>query len=222
VRSSGRAACRWTGPPDHQQLSRRLQVRRWEKFRDAEITVAREAGAVVSIHRLSQGLSTETSANVREQLKLYVQSAIADDWTAMAHDEVNAKAGRALDNVYAAVLRSTANAPNAVREVAVMDALLTNLDVLTQARRTRFLLATGIVPSVLWMALVCGAVVTLGFTCFFGSRSIRAQSLMTGMLAMIIFLAMFVAVEIDHPFSGPVSVGPEALRLALEQFDEAH
>jgi hypothetical protein len=39
---------------------------------------------------------------------------------------------------------------------------------------------------------------------------------MTGMLAAIIFMALFVAIEIDHPFTGPVSVGPESLHGALE------
>jgi hypothetical protein len=62
-------------------------------------------------------------------------------------------------------------------------------------------------------------VVTLSFTCFFGAQSIRAQTLMTGMLAAVIFMALFVAVEIDHPFTGPVSVGPEAMRIALEGFN---
>ena len=55
----------------------------------------------------------------------------------------------------------------------------------------------------------CRRVLTLSFTLFFGAHSIGAQTLMTGMLAAIIFLALFVAIQIDHPFTGSVSVGPK-------------
>lgn len=66
--------------------------------------------------------------------------------------------------------------------------------------------------------LCAGAVITLGFTLFFGAQSIAAQTLMTGMLGAVIFLALFVAIQIDHPFTGSVSVGPEVMQVAVESF----
>ena len=59
---------------------------------------------------------------------------------------------------------------------------------------------------------------TVGFTFFFGLENLRAQVLMSGMLALVIFLALFVAMSIDHPFTGPVSVEPEAIKLVLDDF----
>jgi hypothetical protein len=41
---------------------------------------------------------------------------------------------------------------------------------------------------------------------------------MTGMLALVITLALFVALTVDHAFTGPISVSPEALELILEDF----
>jgi Protein of unknown function (DUF4239) len=187
----------------------------WEKFRDAEATAGREASAVIA-HRLSEALSGDVGKNVRRHVTAYAQITIADDWPAMARGEISRRAGQELDALYAAVLSVN---PSDLRELAIMGDLLTDLDAITQARRMRFVLATGIVPGVLWVVLVGGAVVTLSFTCFFGAQSIRAQTLMTGMLAVVIFMALFVAVEIDHPFTGPVSVGPEALRIALDGFN---
>jgi Protein of unknown function (DUF4239) len=191
----------------------------WEKFRDAEVAAGREASAVIAVHRLAEALNTDAGANVRQRLTEYVQVVIVDDWPAMARDKISPQAGQALDALYAAVLSVR---PAGLRELAIMSDLLTNLDAITQSRRTRLVLATGIVPGVLWVVLLGGAVVTLGFTFFFGSQSIRAQTLMTGMLAAIIFMALFVAVEIDHPFTGPVSVGPEALHNALEALGDTH
>ena len=93
--------------------------------------------------------------------------------------------------------------------------MLRDLDIVVQGRRTRLVLVSDVMPSVLWYALFAGAFVTLTFTFFFGSRSLRAQTFMAGLLAMLIFIGLFVIVEIDHPFTGPVSVGPDALLMAL-------
>ncbi len=77
-------------------------------------------------------------------------------------------------------------------------------------------LASGIVPTVLWAVLVAGAGITLTFTFFFGARGVWAQALMSGMLAAITFMALYVVVEVEHPFTGPVSVDSQPLHMALE------
>ncbi|MGA2952696.1 MAG: DUF4239 domain-containing protein [Caulobacteraceae bacterium] len=189
----------------------------WEKFRDAEAAVAQEASAVIALDRLSRGMTPPAGAAVREQVINYVQVTLADDWPAMAKAEMSRTPARALNGVYDAVM---ADAPTTPRGAAIMAEMLYRLDSLTEARRTRLLLATGVVPGVLWSVLFAGAFVTLTFTFFFGLKSLGTQIIMTGMLATLIFMALYVAIEIDHPFTGPVSVGPEALRYALENINQ--
>jgi hypothetical protein len=185
----------------------------WEKFRDAEAAVAQEASAVIALDRLSQGIDAAAGASVRQRLTNYAELTIADDWPAMAKAEINTAPTRALNNLYDAVLT---DAPTTPRGAAIFSEMLYRLDSLTEARRTRLLLSTGVVPGVLWSVLFAGAVVTLTFTFFFGLKSLGTQVIMTGMLATLIFMALYVAIEIDHPFTGPVSVGPEALQYALQ------
>lgn len=184
----------------------------WEKFSDAEATVAHEAAAVVATERLSRGLDADVRNAVRERLSAYAKTVIENDWPLMARAELPSQSSRDLDALYDAVL---ALHPATPRESAILTELLTRLDAITEARRDRLLLATGIVPPVLWAVLVAGGVTTLSFTFFFGLRSVRAQTLMTGMLAAMIFMSLFIAIEIDHPFTGGVSVTPEAMELAL-------
>jgi hypothetical protein len=185
----------------------------WEKFRDAEAAVAQEASAVVALERLSQGMDGDAGPVVRQRLVNYAEVTIASDWPAMAKAQMSAAPSRALNGLYDAVL---ADAPTTQRGTAIMSEMLYRLDSLTEARRTRLLLSTGVVPGVLWSVLFAGAFVTLTFTFFFGLKSLGTQIIMTGMLATLIFMALYVAIEIDHPFTGPVSVGPEALEYALQ------
>lgn len=96
--------------------------------------------------------------------------------------------------------------------------MLHQLDQLTDARRALVVAAPGVVPSVLWIALFSGAVVTICFTFFFGTENLRAQALMTGALGFLIWSGMLIIITIDHPFIGAVQVTPEALVAVMEDF----
>jgi hypothetical protein len=187
----------------------------WEKFAEAEGATTREAGALASVYRLASGLDPEPQRAVAEALSRYAQSVVDDDWPEMARGGESAETQQALNEVYAAAL---ALGVNEARDAVLLDALLTQLDLITNARRERLALAVGIVPNVIWLVLFTGAAMTLGFTFFFGLENLRAQVLMAGMLALVIFLALFVAISIDHPFTGPVHVPPEPIALVFEDF----
>ena len=79
-------------------------------------------------------------------------------------------------------------------------------------------MVSGNVPAIIWLGLFGGAVVTIGFTFFFGSENLRAQSMMTGALSILIFSALLMVIAIDYPFAGSVKVEPHALSATLEDF----
>ena len=187
----------------------------WEKFTEADDRVAAEAGAAATIYRLADGMGGDPGAGLRAAITAYLQAAVADDWAAMDHGAASPAATRALDAVYATL---SAFEPVDQHGEVVMAEVLYQLDQLTQARRARIVLASGIVPGVVWLVLFFGAVVTIGFTLFFGTENVRAQALMTGALASLIFSGLLIIIAIDRPFSGTVTVGPEALVAVLEDF----
>ena len=190
----------------------------WEKFTEADGEVAVEAGAAVTIYRLAEGMGGAPGAALHEAITAYLRSAIADDWPAMARGAESPVTNDALDAVYAELLRFK---PADVRAQVVMAEVLYQLDQLTQARRARLSLASGIVPGILWVVLFLGAALTVGFTFFFGAENLRAQSLMTGALSLLIFSGLLIIVAVDRPFSGTVKVHPEALAYVLADFGEA-
>lgn len=98
---------------------------------------------------------------MRQSLTAYGRSVIDDEWPAMARGQASPKASRALNALYATVL---AIEPRTPRESAAMGALLTQLDVITDGRRIRLMLASGVVPGVLWAVLFGGGLATLSFT----------------------------------------------------------
>jgi hypothetical protein len=187
----------------------------WEKYHEAENTVAQEAGAIASMYRLSGGLEPKAQEELRAELARYLHAAVADDWPAMARGGSSRDVTRILTDVYGTAL---AYEPNGSRGAPLLSEILGQLDKLTQARRQRLGLASGTVPGVVWLVLFTGAALTIGFTFFFGTENLRAQALMSAMLGLVISMSLFVVVLIDHPFAGSVRVTPEALEAVLEAF----
>ena len=186
----------------------------WGRYNDGELAVVQEAGAAATLYRLAAGPEPEEVAT-RTSLGDYLRLAIDQDWPAMSKERESPEVTAALNDVYVAALRL---AQNGSRPNPVIAEMFTQLSALTEARRVRLHLAAGIVPVVLWQVLVVGAILTVAFTYFFGTRNLRAQVMMTATLATIVYMGLYVIVTIDHPFTGPMQVGNGPLRQVLVDF----
>jgi hypothetical protein len=192
----------------------------WQKYSDADTNVAAEAAGAVTIYQLSQGLDQQSAAALREATSNYLLAAINYDWPAMdqgAPDQYR-PTRLALDAVYSTLLSFP---PSAARDAAVEPEILRQLDEITRTRRARLIAADGTVPTIIWPVLFGGAVVTIVFTFFFGTKNVWAQTAMTALLSLLIFSELLIIIGVDYPFSGPIKVEPTALARALADFDPA-
>jgi hypothetical protein len=188
----------------------------WEKFSDAETAVADEAGATAALYHYAEGKEPEAVA-ARTALANYLKAAIDDEWPAMAREAESSATEHALDSLYGAAIALNRSGS---RGTADMAEVFRQLDSVTTARRVRLHLATGLVPSVIWIALFMGAMLTVGFTLFFGSENRIAQVSMTGVLSVLVTMGLVVIISIDHPFTGPVYIHPDPLTSVLAEFAE--
>jgi hypothetical protein len=188
----------------------------WEKFSAAESAVDQEASSADALFRYAEGHDREAVA-LRATIANYLESAIKDEWPAMAKESESPATTRALDAVYDAALALNRTG---TRSVADMSEVFTQIDQMTTSRRVRLHLATGLVPNVIWAVLFTGALLTVGFTLFFGSENLLAQVSMTGVLSILVTLGLVVIVSIDHPFTGPVHVHPDPLQSVIAEFEQ--
>jgi hypothetical protein len=216
----------------------------WEKFSEAHVAVIEEAAAANAIYQLTNGPEPDQLA-VHGALSKYLMLAVEKDWPAMEVEQESEEASAALGALYIDVIRliqkaSLAPAPNSAppqtkassraQKVAVIPPsnevmapalaieLIKQLDNITKARRTRVHLSSGIVPDMMWWVLIIGAMLTVVFTFFFGLANTVAQVSMTGILAAMIFMSLLMTLSFDHPFTGPVNIGPEPLKDILKTF----
>jgi hypothetical protein len=109
------------------------------------------------------------------------------------------------------------NATNATQTEFVRRAV----DDISQAnvsRRERVDQSGSVLPTPLWVVLLAGGALTIGFCYFFSLESFRSQAAMVSILATLIALSLFVILALDLPFSGDVAVGPGALEDEINAF----
>jgi hypothetical protein len=188
----------------------------WEQFEDAAVLAEREAEMAISLYRDASVFSTE--AELRQSLRGYATSVVDEEWPAMAeHQREAAATDVALNEVFVAYRALEPQGPAAQ---TFLHNSLDRLDAITQARRERIAASSKALPDPLWLVLLFGAIVTIGFTLFLPVQSPRAQGFMVASLATMAALMLFVILSLDLPFTGDLATGPTAMEDAIAEFDD--
>ena len=186
----------------------------WERFEAAESRSYEEAAALTSIYR--DASSFEQSRELRAAVRRYVEELISDEWPRMERGEDSPRVDAQMERIDTMVrgLKVTSQSSQDVH-----DEMLAELNVALGDRDARLAEdATGL-NGVMWFVLLLGAFVTIGFTSLFGFRHDAMQYVMIGTLALLIGLVLFLAIALNYPYRGGVTVDPKALHTALHTFD---
>ena len=188
----------------------------WESFTRAEQVVGQEASALRSIYRESVAFPGPTQDRLHDLVLEYAEAVTAQEWPAMARGEQGvARVGDVLDEFSAAIAQAPVTTANQQQFVSVEAESLSEL---VRLRSARLDFVEQGIPGVLWIALVVGGVVTIGFALMFGLERAGPHSVMVGSLTALIGVLIFVAIVIDNPFAGGVVVEPASFERVLSDF----
>jgi len=186
----------------------------WQDFDRASQIAAREAQIVQDLHRDASVFGSRTT-DIRRRLDDYSVLVATREWPAMKnHQRGDEHTDDALDAVWDGYRSFT---PQNATEQAFYTDSISRLNDLQSARADRLDAASTELPIALWGVLIGGAVITIGFTYFFGVSNLRAHALMVSALAAMISLTLFLVLSLDLPYSGDLSVGPTAMRHAVSE-----
>jgi uncharacterized membrane protein YgaE (UPF0421/DUF939 family) len=196
----------------------------WEEFGRARVTVESEANALAEIFWLAHQLPEPEGRELQELAHSYAEEVVDEEWPLMEQGRTpqmentqETTRGWVLIDDIRATLQEVE--PRTVAEQALYAEGLDQVQRLADARRTRLVAAEESIPAVLWVVLVVGGMVTVGFAYLFGLDNTWAHRLMVVSLAGVIALVLFTIGAMDHPFSGGARIGTGAFELVLNRFD---
>lgn len=185
----------------------------WEEYRDARDVAAVEASAVLNLDRLSRVWPDAEQNPVRVALIDYATHVVDVEWPAMAAGDYSLATGTVLVDDLWGTYGQIAQGPRGAS--ANYANSLDQLDVLDQARRSRFLLGESSLPQTMMVTLLLGGVVTVGFSYLFAVDDGWLHGLMTSSLAVLVAMLLLLEYQLDSPFQGVNSIRPTAMRSVL-------
>ncbi|HTR51287.1 MAG TPA: hypothetical protein VMJ10_11310 [Kofleriaceae bacterium] len=173
----------------------------WGQYNDARGFVAREATAIVDLHRTASGLPNATRVAIQDKLQAYVDAVVTDEWRAMTHgdDATIERVGVILDEVWLAIHRCR---PSTATQQAVYAEVLTRFNELSDVRTSRLTASRTRIPPAMRVLLYLGALITIGSMYLLGFEQLWLHAIATGALAGAIAHILFLILDLDHVFGG--------------------
>jgi hypothetical protein len=191
-------------------------VAAWERYERANYKAQEEALAIANLFNVSQGFHEPMKIAMQNALRQYTRVVIDSEWMAMSNNRYGS------DSKTADVLWNNlvAYKPADAREQMLVDKSLDQMVELNDARRLRYVYYSEDLPSVVWIVIYVGCMITIGFSYFFGTKYYWAQALMCGTFAALIGLTILAISELSTPYSGAVHVSSEAFESLLSGMNQ--
>lgn len=187
-----------------------------QKFQVARDVTEREANCLADVFILASGFPEPKSTQIKSLCVKYGELVVNEEWKTMKENRHNSEARRTAVRLMQEVI---AFEPKTEGEKAIYPLTVDNACQIWQNRRTRINMAFAGIPTVEWVTLFAGAIITIFFTYFFGLENLPLQIIMTAMVSILISLNMFLVLLYGYPFSGELCINPDAFMITRSIFD---
>jgi hypothetical protein len=185
----------------------------WNGYDEATKNLQLEANEAADVFHVTQVFPDPAGETIRQTLLDYVSSVYNDELKRMSQGEISLHSNQAMLKLITTFYQLDEKAvPN--REI--YGEALKRLNNLAEYRRLRIFAGNDTVPSVIWLVLLVGSVISISYTYFFGMKNIRAQYLIAASLTVTITMILFLIYVLDHPFTGTSRVSAEPLEQVIQ------
>lgn len=186
----------------------------WSGVGSAQQTTFNEADSLAGVYWISRSLPLPLGAQIEHETLDYATTVENSEWPLMTKHQ---SSPQATDLVYAIRASVLSYQPTTLQQQVLYDHAVTDVENLASARRERLNEVQDSVPPILWVALITGAVLTIGFTFLFGMSNSVAHGLMVLVLGALVVASLILIKEMDYPFAGVTKVEPTAFQVFLSR-----
>ena len=189
----------------------------WTNFGNANLNVYLEANALRNVYRLSEGLPPQQREKLEQECRAYADAVINQDWPDMLHNRTPEESHFINRDMWKTLMSVKSATPS---EIIAEDHALFELGTLTEHRRTRLLQSAYHLPTILWLVLVIGGLVTILSASLFGSGNPALHSLQVFCFTLLITLVLLAIADVNLPFRGWVHISNYAFQRAQQNMND--
>jgi hypothetical protein len=187
-------------------------------FQDASLAVKDEAKALLAVYSLADQFEGRGKERVKELAGDYAKEVVENEWRMMDQGAFSPKARAIMWSLLDQVKQME---PRTDNQRVVLPILINETLMAWSARRARIEKIGLGIPEVEWFTLLAGAVITIVFTYFFTIAIGAVQLLMTGMVAFMVAINLYLVLMFGNPYSGDLRIPPTAFEV-LHHYMHSH
>ena len=187
----------------------------WGHFSSAEANVAHEASTLTTMYRQTVFMPVPEQTQMRELLRKCVKTVEGPEGSKQDVGSTPDTAQTALTEMYKVLAREQSG----VALNAASGEFVSQLTVLASERNQRMLDGQPQRPGLLWAGLLAGGVVLVALSGFMRLDSTRGHVVLSGAIALLLGLLLFIVFWLDHPFENPLGITYAPFQQSLGAFD---
>lgn len=190
----------------------------WEQFNDAKLNLESESSTALVLYRNIIAYPDKAASDTMLGGLLGYAHLATGERGQQLFEQPAGDAVEGMERLFAVIYSVV---PDSEHERILYAQILQNLNELAKNRSLRSHSAREELPGVIWIGVVAGAIITIGFTFLFGTENFWAHITMMSLLAVLIAVVIYVVIEMDHPSLGAVNIGsPHGYSKILEKAAE--
>ena len=189
----------------------------WGRFTEARRTVFTEVTCLSLMWEDAAVFPQDVRDRLHHLLTAYARSVIQDEWPAMGEDQASPLTNKRYQELWD---HYSAYTPETESQKIFYRQSISKLNELGASRRLRLLFCqtTFIMPLVIF--LFFGGAVMIGLSYCFPIKSLWFHVWLIAVVTLIIISSMFLAYEMQNPFSGYIVILPDAFQDLLTDFSQ--
>jgi hypothetical protein len=194
----------------------------FETYGGAKNDAEEEATATLAMFQDVEIFGPAARAKLQAQMVCYAREVISSEWPAMREGGFSSVVDARVLHIEEAAQRIPVND---AKQAAAFEHWFALNDERRQGRRGRIGEADGLVPPVIWLILIIGAVVVIASVALFADREEAAftQAAMAATVAIIVVSGLVLVRFLDKPYQDKSgSIKPTAMERTLAQMEREH
>ncbi|MHB8067400.1 MAG: bestrophin-like domain [Desulfobaccales bacterium] len=189
----------------------------WGRYTEARRNVFTEVASLSALWRNAAVFPPDARDRLHQQLVAYTKSVIQDEWPAMDQDQASPVTQQHYQKIWDFY---SSFAPETENQKIFYRQSIRKLNALGENRRFRLLFCqtTFIFPLVVF--LFFGGMVMVGLSYCFPIKSLWFHVLLITMVTLIIISSIYLAYELQNPFSGYIVLQPDPFQDLLADFSQ--
>lgn len=189
----------------------------WGKFSDAENSAVYEVTYLSELWRDASVFPEDKRSDLYGKLISYVGAVKDREWKTMAlSGKEDSLAKKAYEEIWQFFYDLR---PQSFVEKEFYSESISQLNEIGRFRRERLLFSNAKVHSVLWLFLIIGAIITISFSFFLGTKHKWTQVIITSLISSLICFSIYLVFSLQFPFTGDVSIKNTMYELLYTSFE---